>query len=150
MLDLALEYWKTLGVKSSHEKFKLSILGFGIWNSVWIRYVCECVGIGFFFIKTKQSEIKYADCTSSSVAMDFFPSGLKLKFTQLTVWHVQGEVRREGRGGVEMFLRNIHEGSDEHLVEDSVVEGPVFETFVTLSVPEGGRCRGWSDPGTWR
>ena len=89
-----------------------------------------------FFIKTKQSEIKYADCTSISVAMDFFPSGLKLKFTQLTVWHVQGEVRREGRGGVEVFLRNIHEGSDEHLVEDSVVERAVFESFVTLSVPE--------------
>ena len=70
--------------------------------------------------------------------MDFFPSGLKLKFTLLlTVWHVQGEVRREGRGGVEMFLRNIHEGSDEHLVEDSVVEGPVFESLVTLPVPEG-------------
>ena len=54
----------------------------------------------------------------------------------LTVWHVQGEVRREGRGGVEMLLRNIHECSDEDLVVDPVVEGTVFESFVALPVPE--------------
>ena len=66
-----------------------------------------------------------------------FPFRIEAEAWLLTVWHVQGEMRRKGRGGVEMFLRNIHEGSDEDLVVDSVVEGAVFESLVTLSVPEG-------------
>ena len=89
-----------------------------------------------FFMKTKQSE-NMQIALSASVSIYFFPSGLKLNFPLLTVWHVQGEMRRKGRGGVEMFLRNIHEGSDEDLIVDSVVEGAVFESLVTLSVPEG-------------
>ena len=89
-----------------------------------------------FFMKTKQSE-NMQIALSASVSMYFFPSGLKLNFPLLTVWHVQGEMRREGRGGVEMFLRNIHESSDEHLVVDSVVEGAVSESFVALSVSKG-------------
>ena len=66
-----------------------------------------------------------------------FPFRIEVEALLLTIRHVQRQVRREGRGGVEMFLRNIHEGSDEHLVVDPVVEGPVSESFIALSVSEG-------------
>ena len=70
LLDLALEYWKTLGLKSSHEKCKVSILGLEYGILFGLDMFANVLGLDFF-IKTKQSEIKYADCTSSSVAMDF-------------------------------------------------------------------------------
>ena len=73
LLDLALEYWKTPGLKSSHEKFKLSILGleYGYGILFGLDMFANVLGLDFFL--SKQSEIKYADCTSSSVAMDFCP-----------------------------------------------------------------------------
>ena len=68
LLDLALEYWKTLGLKSSHEKFKVSILGLEYGILFGLDMFANVLGLDFL---SKQSEIKYADCTSSSVAMDF-------------------------------------------------------------------------------
>ena len=66
LLDLALEYWKTLGLKRSHEKFKISILGI---EFVWIGYVYECVGLDSL---SKQNRTESAHCTSSSSDMEIF------------------------------------------------------------------------------
>ena len=49
LLDLALEYWKTLGLKSSHEKFKVSILGLEYGILFELDMFVNVLGLDFFY-----------------------------------------------------------------------------------------------------
>ena len=91
LLDLALEYWKTLGLKSSHEKFKISILGLEFWLD-WI-----CLRMCGLDSLSKQNQTEYALCTSSSADMEIFLLNLRVKVTHPAACPGTGWGRRARR-----------------------------------------------------